>query len=144
MQRLSPSERSRRRAQVSWEQAQDDLQQARERIKKAPDASCLLSMQGAINALSSLPESQGIFQLPSYSVVEMLDVCVPMAADLEAIRNRCYVLDGLLERDVMGNAQQKNIRFTSAYARTIHEAAQAVVQAVQEALNRDSETFFKP
>jgi hypothetical protein len=67
-----------------------------------------------------------------------------MAADLEAIRNRCYVLDGLLERDVMGNAQQKNIRFTSAYARTIHEAAQAVVQAVQEALNRDSETFFKP
>ncbi len=144
MQQIPPSDRSRRRASVSWAQAQEDLHEAKQRIKDAPDASCLLSMQGAINALSAVPEAQGRFQLPTYSSVEMLDVCLPFAPELEALRNSCYVLDGLLERDVMGNAQQKNIRFTSAYARTCHQAAEAVLEGLKGFFKANSATYFAP
>lgn len=144
MQQASPSDRTRRRASVSWAQAQEDLQESKQRIKEAPDASCLLSMQCAINALSSIPEAQGRFQLPTYSSVEMLDVCLQYAPELEALRNSCYVLDGLLERDVMGNAQQKNIRFTSAYARTCHQAAEAVLDGLRGFFKANATAYFAP
>ena len=69
MQKIAPSARSLQRAKVMWEQSNDDLRTARDLQNSNPELSCLQSVQAAINALSSLLEAQGFFQLPSYSAV---------------------------------------------------------------------------
>ena len=49
----------------------------------------------------------------------------------ELPERRASVLIPLLERDVMGNAQQKNLKFTTPYARTCHQAGQTVLKSVK-------------
>jgi HEPN domain-containing protein len=115
-----------------WEQANLDLNNAAELTRNQPEISCLQSVQAAINALSAVLEAQGFFQLPAYSSVELLDLCVrDLAPELEKVRSACYVLDSSMERDVFGNAQQKNIRFTTPYAKTCHQSAKQVCDAVR-------------
>ena len=131
MQKIQISERSLKRGKVSWEQSQEDLVQAKTKLKTGPQISCLLSVQASINAISSILEANGHFQLPAFSCVEMLDQALQYHAELEKIRSQCYVLDSSLERDVMGNAQQKNLSFTTPYARTCHQAGQTVLKSVK-------------
>ncbi|MEE2716042.1 MAG: hypothetical protein VX610_01325 [SAR324 cluster bacterium] len=132
MQKASASDRAIRRARVSWEQAQEDLRIAKSRIRDSPEVSCLQATQAAINAFSSVLEAQGHFQLPAFSSVEMLDACVTVAPDLESIRSQCYVLDSMLERDVLGKARQKNVRFTPAFAKTCHRAAEGILNEIRK------------
>ena len=131
MQKIQISERSLKRCKVSWEQSQEDLAQAKANVKTKPEISCLMSVQASINAISSILEANGHFQLPAFSCVEMLDLALQYHEDLEKIRSQCYVLDSSLERDVMGNAQQKNLKFTTPYARTCHQAGQTVLKSVK-------------
>ena len=131
MQKIQISERSISRGKVSWEQSQEDLVQAKTKLKTEPQISCLLCVQASINAISSILEANGHFQLPAFSCVEMLDQALQYHAELEEIRSQCYVLDSSLERDVMGNAQQKNLSFTTPYARTCHQAGQKVLKSVK-------------
>ena len=143
MQKIAPSVRSLQRAKVMWEQSNDDLRTARDLQNTNPELSCLQSVQAAINALSSLLEAQGFFQLPSYSAVELLDLCVQQNAnELESTRSACYILDSSLERDVFGNTQQKNIRFTSPYAKTCLGAARQIHEAVRRYLKKNRDLFF--
>jgi|TARA_B100001079_G_C16409931_1_gene515754 hypothetical protein len=131
LQKIQISERSISRGKVSWEQSQEDLVQAKTKLKTEPQISCLLSVQASINAISSILEANGHFQLPAFSCVEMLDQALQYHTELEEIRSQCYVLDSSLERDVMGNAQQKILSFTTPYARTCHQAGQTVLKSVK-------------
>ena len=127
MQNVRISERSIRRGRVSWEQSQEDLKLARSFIKSAPQKSCLLSIQASINAISSILEVQGHFQLPAFSCVELLDQSIPHAQELEGIRPQCYLLDSSMERDVMGGENKQHIGFTVAYAGSCHKAGRIVL-----------------
>jgi HEPN domain-containing protein len=145
MQKIAPSARSLQRAKVMWDQSNDDLRTARDLQNSNPELSCLQSVQAAINALSSLLEAQGFFQLPSYSAVELLDLCVQQNAnELESTRSACYILDSSLERDIFGNTQQKNIRFTPPYAKTCQGAARQIHEAVRRYLKNNRDLFFTP
>ena len=132
MQKAAASDRALRRARISWEQSQEDLRIAKSRIRDSPEVSCLQSTQVAINALGSVLEAQGHFQLPAFSSVEMLDACVSIVADLESIRSQCYVLDSMLERDMLGKARQKNVRFTPAFAKTCQRAAGDILSEIRK------------
>ena len=136
MQKAAASERAFRRARVSWEQSQEDLRIAKSRIRDSPEVSCLQSTQAAINALSSVLEAQGHFQLPAFSSVEMLDACVSVVPALESVRSRCYMLDSMLERDLLGKARQKNVRFTPAFAKTCHRAAEGILNEISKFWNQ--------
>lgn len=145
MQKIAPSARSLQRSRIMWEQSQDDLRTARDLQREHPELSCMQSVQSAINALSVILEAQGFFQLPAYSTVELLDLCVQQGAStLESIRSSCYVLDSSLERDVFGNTQQKNIRFTPPYAKTCHGAARQIHTAVRDHLQQHPDLYFAP
>ena len=145
MQKIAPSERSLQRAKVMWDQSNNDLRTARDLQTCNPELSCLHSVQAAINALSSLLEAQGFFQLPTYSAVELLDLFVKQNGnELESTRSACYILDSSLERDVFGNTQQKNIRFTPPYAKTCQEATRQIHEAVRRYLKTNRDLFFNP
>ena len=131
MLKLKISERSIQRGRISWEQSQDDLAQAESFIKTEPQKSCLLSVQASINAISSVLEAQGHFQLPAFSNVELLDKCIQHFEELEKIRSQCYVLDSSLERDVMGHSKQKKPHFNVPFARTCHKSSKIVIDAVR-------------
>ena len=132
MQKAEISERSIRRGRVSWDQSHEDLKLAGSFIKSAPQKSCLLSVQASINAISSILEIQGHFQLPSFSCVELLDLSIPHAQELEGIRLQCYLLDSSMERDVMDSENQQHIGFTVAYARSCHKAGSIVLSAIRD------------
>jgi hypothetical protein len=145
MQKIASSARSLQRAKVTWEQSSTDLRTARDLQNSRPELSCLQSVQAAINALSAPLEAQGFFQLPAYSTLELLDLCIQQNAnELGFTRSACYILDSSLERDVFGNTQQKNIRFTPPYAKTCQGAAQQIHEAVHRYLKTNQDLFFTP
>ena len=131
MQKARISERSIRRGKISWEQSQVDLKLAKSFVTSSPQKSCLLSVQASINAISSILEVQGHFQLPAFSCVELLDKTISHLKELEGIRSQCYFLDSMLERELIVYEKQKNISFTVAYARACYRAGQNVLRTVR-------------
>ena len=144
MQKAQESERSIRRAKVSWEQSKDDLEMAKSMIKSRPDTSCLLSSQATINALSSIMQAHGNFQLPAYSPTEMLNKCSSVSPLVEQARKHCAVLDSSLNRDLLGNTSPKNIQFTPAFARTSFEASRKIHKIIRAYWQENKLRFFDP
>lgn len=143
MLKASPSERTKRRAQTSWEQCQLDLAEAQKSWKKQPDKSCLQSTQAVVNALGSVLEAEGYFQLPAYSAVEMLDYCIQVDTKLEDCRGACYVVDGSLERDMFGKVRQKGVQFNPPFAKACMEAAEEVIKQVRKYWKEYKESFIQ-
>ena len=144
MQIAQESERSIHRAKVSWEQSKEDLEMAKSMIKTHPDISCLLSSQAAINALSSILQAHGHFQLPAYSSTEMLNQCSSVFPSVEVARSQCAVLDSSINRDLLGQTSPKNINFTSAFARTSFEASRKILKIISAYWQENSQRFFDP
>ena len=144
MQKAQESERTIRRAQVSWEQSGEDLEMAKSFIKTNPDTSCLLSNQSAINAFSSILIALGHFQLPAYSSSEMLNICSSVAPEIEIARKYCEVLDSALNRDLLGHTRPKNLKFTPVFAKKTFEASSKINQIVKAYLQENSDRFFVP
>jgi len=144
MQKAQESERSIQRGKVSWEQSKEDLEMAKSMIKTHPDTSCLLSSQAAINALSSILQAHGHFQLPSYSSTEMLNQCSSLSPEVEEVRSQCAVLDSSLNRDLFGHTSPKNIQFTPAYARTSFEASSKILKIIRAYWQENRQRFFDP
>ncbi len=144
MQKAQESERSIRRARVSWEQSKDDLEMAKSMIKSHPDTSCLFSSQATINAFSSILQAHGNFQLPAYSSTEMLNQCNSVSNIFEQARSQCAVLDSTIDRDFLGNTSQKNIQFTPAFAKTSFEASRKILKIVRAYWQENSQRFFDP
>ena len=144
MQKAQESERSIRRAKVSWEQSKDDLEMAKSMIKSHPDTSCLFSSQATINALSSILQAHGNFQLPAYSSTEMLNQCNSVSTMFEQARSQCAVLDSALDRDFLGNTSKKNIQFTPAFAKTSFEASRKILKIVGAYWQENRQNFFDP
>ena len=144
MQKAQESERSIRRARVSWEQSKDDLEMAKSMIKSNPDTSCLFSSQATINAFSSILQAQGNFQLPAYSSTEMLNQCNSVSSIFEQARSQCAVLDSTIDRDLLGNTSQKNIQFTPAFAKTSFEASRKILKIVRSYWRENRQRFFDP
>ena len=132
MLQTQKSKRALGRAKVSLEQAQDDLKVAKSVYKTEPDKSGLQSVQGGMNALSSVLEAEGYFQLPNFSTVELLDQCVKVSKAFEELRPSCYILDGTTERDLFGHTRKKGTRFTPAYARACYQAGEKIVDFVKK------------
>jgi len=144
MQKAIESERSIKRARVSWEQSKDDLKLAKSMIKTHPETSCLLSNQAAINALSSILQAYGHFQLPAYSSTEMLNHCISLSPTVEQARSQCAVLDSALNRDLLGHTSPKNIHFTPAFAKTSFEASRKILKIIRQYFQQNSKRFFDP
>ena len=144
MQKAQESERSIRRARVSWEQSKDDLEMAKSMIKSNPDTSCLFSSQATINAFSSILQAQGNFQLPAYSSTEMLNQCNSVSSIFEQARSQCAILDSTIDRDLLGNTSQKNIQFTPAFAKTSFEASRKILKIVRSYWRENRQRFFDP
>ena len=143
MQKTKESERTTRRAKISWEQSQIDLTVAKSCMKTDPDKSSLQSTQSAINALSAVLEAHGHFQLPAYSTMELLDYCVEIDAMFEKIRSACHVLDSSLERDPFSTGPDK-MSFTASFARGCWKAGQEIQATVRTYWNQHKERFFAP
>ena len=144
MRKIQVSEQSIRRGKVSWEQSKEDLEMAKSFIKTNPDTSCLLSNQAAINAFSSILYTQGYFQLPAYSSTEMLNLCSSVTSEVEEARVHCDVLDSSLNRDLLGQARQKNISFTSAFAKTSYKASLEIQKIIKVYWDQNKDKFFDP
>ena len=144
MQKAQESERSIRRAKVSWEQSNEDLEMAKSMIKTHPDLSCMQSNQAAINALSSILQAHGHFQLPAYSSTEMLNHCSSLSPSVEQARSQCAVLDSSINRDLFGRSSLKNIQFTPAFARTSFEASRKILRIVRAYWKENRQRFFDP
>ena len=144
MEITQESERSIQLAKVSWEQSKEDLEMAKSMIKNRPETSCLLSNQAAINALSSILQAYGHFQLPAYSSTEMLNQCTSISPLFEQVRSQCAVLDSSLNRDLLGHTTQKNIQFTSAFAKTSFEASKKILKIIKAYWQANRHRFFDP
>ena len=144
MQKAQESEMSIHRAKIYWEQAKQDLEMAKSLIKKNPDTSCLLSNQSAINAFSSILSAKGFFQLPAYSSKEMLNLCSSVFPEIEMARIHCDVLDSSLNRDLLGQARQKNMSFTPAFAKTTYEAGFSIQKIINDFLKKNKDILFDP
>ena len=144
MLKAQESERSIKRAKVSWEQSKEDLEMAKSMIKTHPDTSCLLSTQAAINAFSSILQAHGNFQLPAYSSTEMLNQCNSVSNIFEQARSQCAVLDSSIDRDLLGNTSKKNIQFTPAFAKTSFEASRKILKIVRAYWRENRQRFFDP
>ncbi len=144
MQKAKESDKTLKRAQISWEQSKQDLEMAYSFIATNPDTSCLLSNQAAINAFSSILEAHGHFQLPAYSSIEMLDLCSAVAQEVEEIRPECLVLNSALSRDLLGHTKPKNIKFTPAFAKTSYEASVKISKVIKNYWSANKERFFAP
>ena len=144
MQKTQEFERSIQLAKVSWEQSKEDLEMAKSMIKTHPDTSCLLSNQAAINALSSILQAHGHFQLPAYSSTEMLNQCSSVSPVVEQARSQCDVLDSALNRVLFGHTSPKNILFTPAFARTSFEASRKIHKIISAYWQENRQRFFDP
>ena len=144
MQKAIESERSIKRAKVSWEQSKQDLEMAKTMIKSHPDTSCLLSNQAAINGFSSILQAHGHFQLPAYSSIEMLKKCSSVTPSVEKARSQCAVLDSALNRDLLGHTSPKNIQFTPAFARTSFQASRKIHKIIKAYWQENRKRFFDP
>ena len=138
------SQQSIRRAKVSWEQSKEDLEMAKSFIKTNSDTSCMLSNQSAINAFSSILQAQGYFQLPAYSSMEMLNLCISVASEVEEARPQCEVLDSALNRDLLGHTRPKNIQFTTAFAKTSYQASRQIHKIIKAYWAQNKDRFFVP
>jgi len=144
MKKTKKSNRTIERAKISWEQSQIDLQISKSCIKSVPEKSSLQSTQSAVNALSSVLEGAGHFQLPAFSTIELLDYCIKIDTNFEKIRSSCYILDGSLERDIFGQTRQKNTHFTPSFARACYHASMTVQKAVKTYWQKNRDHFFNP
>lgn len=122
MHKTKPSFRSMQRALISWQQAQVDFMEAKSALKHQPHKSSLLSAQAAMNALSSILEGRGYFQLPVFSTCELLKKCIEVETVFEVLRSACTVLDGTVERDMFGSTRTPQAHFTPAFARACLKA----------------------
>lgn len=144
MQKAQESPRSIKRAEISWQQSKADLKVAKSALKKRPDKSSLQSTQSVMNALSSILEAYGYFQLPTFSAIELLDQCVPIDPNFEKIRDACHVVDGTLERDMFGTTRTPNERFTPSFAKACLEACEQVQKQTKIYLKQNKSRFFSP
>lgn len=144
MLKTKESSRSRQRAQISWKQAQADLKIAKASLKSQPDKSSLQSAQSAVNALSSILEAHGFFQLPTFSTNELLNKCVEIEKNLEDLRSPCTVLDGTIERDAFGTTRTPHVRFTPAFAKACLKACEEIHKAIKGYWKQNKHRFFAP
>lgn len=144
MLKTKESSRTLQRAQTSWKQAGADLKIAQSSLKAQPDKSSLQSAQAAVNALSSVLEAQGFFQLPTFSTNELLNKCVEIDADFEKLRSPCTILDGTIERDAFGTTRTPHVGFTPAFARACLKACEEVYKETKRYWKANKNRFFAP
>ena len=144
MLKTKPSSRTLQRAEISWRQAGMDLKTAQSCVKSQPDKSSLQSAQAAVNALSSVLEAQGFFQLPTFSTNELLDKCVEIEPDFEKLRSPCTILDGNIERDAFGTTRTPHMGFTPAFARACLKACEEIHKATKHYWKANKARFFAP
>ena len=137
MQKINISDRTKQRALVYWEQAKEDWKVAEKNIKENPEKSCLLSTQGAMNALSSILTAKGFFQIPAYSTIELLDQCTEINSTFEELRAPCTILDGMLEKDLFGHTKQKSNRVTPAFAKACFRAGKEIQEFMKKYLKNN-------
>ena len=127
------SKRSLQRGKTSWLQSQEDYRLAKECARSQVAKSAMLSSQSAVNALASILEVNGSFQLPTFSAVELLNACIAheteLQASLEELRAVCYLLDESIERDAFDIKKQIPV-FTKDFAKSLLRAAKKVQTVV--------------
>ncbi len=131
----SISKRTLQRAKTSWLQSQEDYKMAKECVKSQIAKSAMLSSQSAVNALASILEASGGFQLPTFSAVELLNACIEYEtklleqsgkpSTLEELRAVCYLLDECIERDAFG-IKKTLPTFTPDFAKSLLRATKKV------------------
>ncbi len=144
MLKAKESPRSIQRAQVSWQQSQLDLKIAKSSLKNQPDKSSLQSAQAAMNALSSVLEAQGYFQLPTFSTVELLKKCLEIEPSFKALESDCMLLDGTVERDMFGTTRTPQTHFTPAFAKACLKAGERINQQTNKYWKQNKNRFFTP
>ncbi|MBF0279545.1 MAG: HEPN domain-containing protein [SAR324 cluster bacterium] len=144
MLKTNESSRSIKRAQVSWQQSEIDLKIAKSSLAKQPDKSSMQSAQAAMNALSSILEAQGYFQLPAFSTVELLKKCIEIEPSLEELRADCTLLDGTVERDSFGTTRTPHNHFTPAFAKACLKACDRIIKRTKKYWKQNKRQYFNP
>ena len=137
MHKTRPTFRAIKRAQISWQQAQIDFNEAKSVLKYQPHKSSLLSAQAAINALSSVLEARGYFQLPVFSTSELLKKCIEVEKVFEDLHSSCTVLDGTVERDMFQSTRTPQAQFSPAFARACLKACREIQKETKKYWNRN-------
>lgn len=144
MLKTDTSPRGIQRAEISWKQSQADLKIAKGAIKSQPHKGSLQSAQAAINALSSVLEAHGYFQLPAFSATELLEHCIEIDSVFEELRGPCTLLDGTLERDMFGSTRTPTLDFTPSFARACFKASEQIHKQIKQYWKQHKKQFFAP
>ena len=85
-------------AKVYWKQSSADLSMAESALSKGDlKKSSLLANQSVNNALASICISKNKYQLPSYSLVELLKICKNFDEQFAELEDLCLSLDAIQE-----------------------------------------------
>lgn len=144
MLKVKESPRSIQRAEVSWEQAKTDLKVAKSALKNQPGKCAMQSAQATINALSSVLEAHGYFQLPAFSSTELLDHCIKIDPLFEELRPVCRLLDGTIERDTFGTQRTPTMDFTPAFGRSCVKGSETALKLIKRYWKQNKHRFFSP
>jgi len=140
---LAPTPDTIRRARVFWLQSQDDLKLARRHLRRRSyhDGS-FLSMQAALNALSTVCRLHGHFMPPQHGLREMLGLCGQCDPRFDAVLAGEAALDTVPERNPFAPADPPEA--AEAFTRSCLAEAEQVVGAVRGYLKEHRRRFFAP
>ena len=99
-----------------WEQALQDIRNAKKFHKSAVyQKSAYLSVQSAMNALTSICFAYKNYQLPAYQLVELLQICCQYNTNFQEVYDNCRIMDSIhelspfIDAKKQGNFINKNI-----------------------------------
>lgn len=85
-----------RLARVHYVQCKADIKQAKTFLKNNEAEKCILmSVQAAMNCLSSVCLSDQRIQNPCYNLSDMLKICIGLSAEFESLKPECDALDAI-------------------------------------------------
>jgi hypothetical protein len=143
MEEHVPSPEALRRAQVFWQQAQQDVKSAAKRHQAGKHLeSGYLSFQGAINALTVVCYLHGRFQVPNFSAVKMASLCQDLDARFEALQPACVALEQVQEHSPFQPAAEPAVLVE--LSRASLAGGRTVLETVRGYLKEQRRRFFAP
>ena len=141
-QTTSPSGQALRRAQLFWEQSNQDIRAAKDKLKRAPLESAYLSVQAALNALTVVSYLNGKFQLPNFSTARMAAEAAGVDSRFETLREACEALEAVQHRSPF-EADPDPVALADL-GKTSFDHGRHVIDSVRGYLKEHQKRFFSP
>jgi HEPN domain-containing protein len=137
-----PSRELVRRARLFWEQSEADLKSAWQRWKaKAYLDSSFLSLQAALNALSTVCYLNGQVRIPNFSAVQLGSLCRELDPRFAAVEEACRELETVQGKNPYAPEAPETER---AHSRLCYRQSDAILREVRGYLKSNRQRYFAP